>query len=302
MPAICCVLECRWKPLQSPSSVPMSRLTVTYTGLLMKGGRTLRKLLPRRTRFVDAIAQRLRSHVVPKGTEWVQVQDGYARGLWIEIDLTNERTWWAGSHEPSVQRALQQLIAPGSVFYDIGAHIGFFSLSAARSGAHVTAFEPDPESATRLRKHATRNRLDTTLRVIEAALWSRSENSITFQRGWPRSQGGILDGGHHPVTGTGPRIQVQAFRLDDYVARGNPAPETIKIDVEGAAEEVLQGSIETLRTHRPVLVVEVHTAAELSAIEKVLATLSYRCNWNVPPEQFPRQCFAFGNAERLHCE
>lgn len=265
----------------------------------MKGGRTLRKLLPRGTRFIDAIAHRLRSHVLPKGTEWVQVQDGYARGLWIEIDLAHERTWWAGSHEPSVQRALQQLVAPGSVFYDIGAHIGFFSLPTARSGAHVTAFEPDPESAARLRKHATRNQFDVTLRVIEAALWSRSENSMTFRRGKPRSQGGILDGDHHPVTGTGPCIQVRAFRLDDFVARGNPPPETVKIDVEGAAAEVLQGGIETLRSHRPALVVEVHTAGEQLAIEKVLTMLSYRSKWNIPPEQFPRQCFAFGNAEQL---
>lgn len=290
---------CSRKPLQSSSSLPMSRLTVTYTGLLMKGGRTLRRLLPRGTRFVDAVAQRLRSHVLPKGTAWVQVQDGYARGLWIEIDLMHERTWWAGSHEPSVQRALQQLVARGSVFYDIGAHIGFFSLPTARSGAQVTAFEPDPESAARLRKHATRNRLDANLRVIEAALWSRSENSMTFRRGYPRSQGGVLDGDHHPVIGSGPCIQVSAFRLDDFVARGNPAPEMIKIDVEGAAAEVLQGGIETLRAHRPALVVEVHTADEQLAIDKVLTALSYRTTWDIPRVQFPRQCFASGNAEQL---
>src|ERR1700727_1775756 len=123
---------CSRKPLQSSSSLPMSRLTVTYTGLLMKGGRTLRRLLPRGTRFVDAVAQRL--------------------------------------------------------------------------GAQVTPFEPDPESAARLRKHATRNRLDANLRVIEAALWSRSENSMTFRRGYPRSQGGVLDGEHHPVIGAWPYL------------------------------------------------------------------------------------------------
>lgn len=276
----------------------MSRFAVTYTALLMKGRRYLRKLLPRRSRFVDTLADRLRSHVLPKGKEWVQVQDGFAHGLWIEIDLANERTWWAGSHEVAVQRVLQKLVTPGSVFYDIGAYIGFFSLAMARSGAQVMAFEPDPESAARLRKHATRNQLDPTLRVIEAALWSRSESSMTFRRGLPRSQGGILDADHRPVIATGPCIQVSAFRLDDFVARGNPAPGIIKIDVEGAAAEVLQGGIQTLHTHRPALVVEAHTVSEQVGVEEVLTKLFYRLNWEVPPEQYPRQCFAFGDSEQ----
>ena len=77
----------------------------------------------------------------------------------MEVDLTNERTWWAGTHEPAVQEMLQQLIRENLVLYDVGAHIGFFALPAARLGAQVITFEPDPESAARLRTHITRNHL-----------------------------------------------------------------------------------------------------------------------------------------------
>ena len=51
------------------------------------------------------------------------------------------------------------------------------------------------------------------------------------------------------------------MRLDDYVTANRLKPALIKIDVEGAEHEVLKGAAETMKTHRPVLVVEVHSFA-----------------------------------------
>jgi len=279
----------------------MSRLAVAYTGALMKGRRALTRWLPRYALsyfaqgppVVAGIRHLVRRHLIPRGTEWVQVQQGFAKGIWIRIDLSCERSWWAGTHEPSAQDLLRQIIAEGTVFYDVGAHIGFFSLPAARIGARVIAFEPDPENADRLRSHVVRNCLDHKIEVVETALWSDTTPSITFRTGIPRSQGGVAGGKHQPVLAKGSLIQVSATRLDDFISGGIPAPQIIKVDVEGAAPEVLIGALETIRTSWPTLIIEIHTCLEYHEVLQLLEPLAYEVVWSIPPEGFPRQCFAF---------
>lgn len=273
---------------------------VVYVGLLMRGRRVLTRWVPREAlsripegwRVAAPIRRFLRGHFIPAGTGWIQVQKGLAQGLWMEIDLTSERTWWAGTHEPVVQELLRQVLAERTVFYDVGAHIGFFALPAARLGAEVIAFEPDPENVVRLRAHITRNRLCRQIETVEAALWSESTSSITFRRGIPRSQGGVAYGKCQPAIATGSLIRVEAIRLDDFVSSGRPMPQIIKVDVEGAASEVLHGAIETVRLSRPTLIIEVHTPSECDGVIQFFESLSYGVCWYIPPEEFPRQCLA----------
>jgi FkbM family methyltransferase len=279
----------------------MSRLAVAYTGALMKIRRALTRWLPHyalsylaNTPLVTAgIRHLIRCHLIPRGTEWVQVQQGFAKGLWIRIDLTCERSWWAGTHEPAVQEILRQVIAEDTIFYDVGAHIGFFSLPAGRIAPRVIAFEPDPDNAARLRAHVNRNHLNHKIEVVETALWSDTTSSITFRTGVPRSQGGVACGKHEPVLAKGTLIQVRAIRLDDFVSDGIPTPQIIKVDVEGAALEILIGALETIRTSGPTLIIEIHTYLECERVLQFLQPLAYRILWSIPPEGFPRQCFAF---------
>jgi len=278
----------------------MSGVAVTYTHLLLTWKSLLTRCLPERAlaRIPGAIRARrslrdfLGRHLIPQRIEWIQVQGGSAKGLWLQIDLLNERGWWLGKHEPATQEALQQALGPNKVMYDVGAYIGFHALPAARLGAQVIAFEPDPESAARLRAHVYRNGLEHSVRTIEAAVWSNAGASIPFRRGLPRSQGGVCWKDRRPVLATGELTQVAAVRLDDFVADGGPAPHVIKIDVEGAESEVLKGAAGILQVHRPVLFIEVHTASENTAVNRILGDAGYSARWDIPAEGFPRQCFA----------
>ncbi len=278
----------------------MSRAVVMYTGLLLKcrgllelclpDGVLLR--LPGKSRARTNVRRFLGRHLIPARSEWVRVQDGLAKGLWILIDIAIERTWWLGTHEPATQEALRQVLGPDKVMYDIGAHIGFYTLPAARLGVDVIAFEPDPESAARMRTHVDRNNFSNRVRVVEAAAWSSTSPSITFRRGLPRSQGGVWWRNRQPVLATGEVIEVATICLDDFVASGGPAPHIIKVDVEGSESEVLKGAINILRNHHPVLIVEVHTVEEHTAVSQILEDAAYTTRWDIPPEGFPRQCFA----------
>ena len=95
-----------------------SRAAVTYASLLMGGRRLLNSDLP--ARVLSRIPGGLRAytkvrrfagrHLIPARSEWVQVQGGMASGLWIHINLADERTWWLGTHEPETQAALRQVL------------------------------------------------------------------------------------------------------------------------------------------------------------------------------------------------
>src|SRR6266480_1129083 len=83
--------------------------------------------------------------VPSQGMRTLRVRSGPGRGLLFELNPRWEIPTWDGSYELEVQRVLQERLKPGSVFYDVGANIGFYSLLAARQGAQVFAFERSEE-------------------------------------------------------------------------------------------------------------------------------------------------------------
>ena len=70
-----------------------------------------------------------------------------------EVDLRKVR----GGYEPHVQELLAEVCAPDTVFWEIGAAWGFFSLATAPLVDSVRAFEAVPDRAERLRAAARRN-------------------------------------------------------------------------------------------------------------------------------------------------
>jgi FkbM family methyltransferase len=241
--------------------------------------------------YLSTARHMLADIMLPDREAWVRVRSGVAKGLWLRINLSQERNWWSGKHEPDVQQQLRECIHEGTVFYDIGGHIGLFSLAAARLGARVFAFEPDPETVARLQGHVDRNNLGDKITVVGAAVWSEGCDMVTFQRGLPRSQGGVRSHGLAPVLADGLTIDVDCVSLDRFVEAGGPIPNVIKTDVEGGEAEVLKGAVRTIRAVHPKLIVEIHHRDALAAVEAFLRAFSYNAEWRVPPGGFPRQCF-----------
>ena len=156
-----------------------------------------------------------------------------------------------GMAEPDVQEALARVLSPGMVVYDIGANIGFFTVIAARLvGPHgrVLAFDPLPENVRWLRHNIALNGFEH-VDVIEAAVGAeeRTARLAEAEAGvWAR----ISETGEH---------RVPMMRLDDRIVDGSlPAPDVVKIDIEGYEVQALDGMGATLADHRPVVIVELH--------------------------------------------
>lgn len=214
----------------------------------------------RRLRAVPLVGSALHalSHrVSPPGKKlWLEVQAGPGEGLRLQLDPRYEGEFWLGTHERVVQEHLAALLEPGWVVYDVGAHIGFFSLIAARlvgpEGA-VFAFEPDPENLRQLRVHVEENGA-RNVRLVPSPVWSaRDVVSFVVDTSHPiRSYGRV--GGR----GGAETLSLRATTLDDFSRSEGRLPDLIKIDVEGGEVEVLQGAVRLLEAARPVVFCEVH--------------------------------------------
>jgi FkbM family methyltransferase len=229
---------------------------------------------------------------------WVQVQSGLSRGMWMHLSLTGEEAYWRGTHEPDVQNAISAAVRPGTVIYDIGAHIGSIALGAARlagDSGRLVAFDGDPENIVRLRDNTSRNGLEGRLQVVHAAVWSlTSTDGISFRRGRTvRSQGGVEADGNRPVLGSGEVINVPAITLDNFIAAGGPLPQLIKIDVEGGEYQVLRGGASLFTHQRPLIIAEIHHQRAAEQISAWLGEYRYGSQWNIPKEGFPRRLFAW---------
>jgi FkbM family methyltransferase len=224
------------------------------------GAEARRLLGSRATRFVagSPLARPLRLVLgasAPTGVSMVEVCGGRLQGARMLIDLSCEKYYWLGTHEPHVQDLLAEIVRPGMVVYDVGAHAGFFSLLCAQlAGSHgaVHAFEPRLENAYRLRENAAANRAEQI--VVHAVALSDSAGEAAFV---------ALDStleGYLAAPGESAADAVPTDTVDRLVDAALPPPELLKLDVEGAEALVIRGAARTIAAHRPLLLIEVHFA------------------------------------------
>ncbi len=157
-------------------------------------------------------------------------------------------------------RALATNLSPGDVYWDVGSSLGLYALLlASRVGpaGKVVAFEPEERSLERLRKNVAASRC-SNVQVVPMAL-GRERSKLTLKLAGHFSAGNhsLFEGdGADPAAGV---RKVDVVPGDALVAEGLPPPTAIKIDVEGAEEEVIDGLRSSLasRACRAALV-EVH--------------------------------------------
>ena len=86
-------------------------------------------------------------------------------------------------------------------------------------------------------------------------------------------------------------IVVEAETLDHFVA-DHRSPTVVKIDVEGAEEEVLKGAEEVFRRSKPTLICEVHNERAAEGVAAWLARMGYQSKWLATGAEFPRHLVA----------
>jgi FkbM family methyltransferase len=213
-------------------------------------------------RWIPALSPAIRRIVRSRQVSDGVIAHGPGKGLRFNPGGANPG-YVLGTTEPGVQQALVDLLEPGMTFYDVGANMGFFSVIAARRvgpGGRVRSFEPVPGSARTLRHNAALNAAEN-IDVVEAAVGAhpgRAALAVTAES--VQAHLAEIDT-HVPAVET---IEVEVTSIDAEVAAGRPAPDLVKIDVEGAELTVLEGMLTTLEEHAPFVICELHgTNAEV---------------------------------------
>jgi FkbM family methyltransferase len=197
-----------------------------------------------------------------------------------------------GHYELGVTKAIQSIKRPINVAYDIGAHVGLMSLvlsNAFGGKTKVLAFEPARSNLLSLSSLIAANPAQL-ISVVPIALSDRT-GTTDFCHFKGSSMGLLHDVAieDHAAVSEGDREIVEMTTLDGFIfTDGNPPPDLIKIDVEGAEHLVLAGGLQTLNSYRPVLLVELHGPIHAAAVYDLLSELPYSWTYIKPyvgPEQ-----------------
>lgn len=239
------------------------------------------EFLKRWIRNADAALSPLRRSVQIEGRS-VQL----VRTVWWDESAAD---WIADEINPYFQ-ALPSGFIPKHVI-DAGGSTGMFALAAALRwpSAHITVFEPSIRQRIVLKRNARLAGVAARITLRPEALWNedsllsfRSNGSVSGIRGVSQALPLTLDFSE----------RVTAVPLDDLMvdARGSLKVDLIKMDIEGAEVEALEGARRVLGEDRPVLLVQAyHLRAESRTLEPCrdfLEALGYQTREVAPPSGF----------------
>lgn len=223
---------------------------------------------------------------------WHQVKSGPLQGLELYLDPRDGASgeMIAGIYDDFLFQALGErgALRVGAVVWDVGAHVGYSSMvfaSFVGSNGRVYAFEPNPHNVGCFRRHLSKNQhLSERVELLECAV-ARMDGELPFRLSPSQLLGsiGYLDtDGQYPSDRiskeTYDKLQtvlVPVRTLNSLLGEGLAPPDLIKIDVEGAEAQVLEGGGDLLATVKPQLLIEVHGIKSMFVIQKVLLSFGY---------------------------
>jgi FkbM family methyltransferase len=198
----------------------------------------------------------------------VPVMHGPLRGSkWIVGSA--HHACWLGIYEQERQRQIAGELKPGSVFYDVGANVGLYSLLAARQDptGRTYAFEPLPKNAWYLRRHLEFNAVHN-VKVFELAISDKVGTDVFYEAG-DRAMGHLGQGGN---------LSVRSETLDSLLQKEEISPpHYIKMDIEGAELRALRGASNCIQLHRPVIYLATHGREVHEECCQLLESWGYTC-------------------------
>jgi len=223
--------------------------------------------LPSSLKYRLAAIRPLYSALLRFGKPLVKAQTIAGAVEW-QIDELTSQQFLLGTYEPYMQSAFAKFIRPGATVYDVGAHSGYHSLLCALlvgPSGRVIAFEPNPRNRASIEQQLLANP-EAPVTVSSYALSDRC-GSFAFDTSQGSSQGRLSDHGD---------INVEARQLDSLISNeGFPAPDIIKIDVEGYEEQLLRGAMKTIEEFRPVILCDHNDDTTFSTVHGLLSNIGY---------------------------
>ncbi len=196
-------------------------------------------------------------------------------GITYELDLNeliDSFIYMGGFFEQELTRAIYALTKPGYTIFDIGANIGCHTLRFSKlvgETGRVFAFEPTGYAHKKIERNIQLNTNFSGNIILEkkgVSNVSKPSQIILFKSSWRRF-------------GEQKEIEEESIdfvTVDDYVVQNNiNQVHIIKIDVDGFEPQVIEGAMNTIRMHKPVLFLELNNTPKIDSILEFLINLNY---------------------------
>jgi FkbM family methyltransferase len=187
---------------------------------------------------------------------------------WLQLDLRA-----SGLLEPRTTALFERILRPGDTYVDVGAHVGYHSLVAARlvgEDGRIFSIDPQPYNCAKILANAELNGF-TNVTVVAAAV-AEADGFIALKNQSRQDKArltlvgpGVNDGA---LTFVVPKITLR-WLVETYGLR---PVNLLKIDVEGFELEVLDGAGDAMRAVENIVfeVLPGEDADKMLAIERKL--------------------------------
>jgi len=221
--------------------------------------------------FLRRLVKRLKTFPPLAKLDWqlYLLKDFWATKIWTRTKITSTPFGFnlttrihpayelmrTGKFEPDETRIFLKILGATDVFVDVGANLGYYCCLALQKNKAVIALEPQAQNLDCLYQNLISNGWHDNVEIYPIALSSKPGLLTLFGASGPSAS--LIQN----WAGYSPRIKqtVPANTLDNVLdGRLSGKRLTIKIDVEGAEFQVLEGALATIsRLPRPIWMIEV---------------------------------------------
>lgn len=183
------------------------------------------------------------------------------------ITGASNHSYWLGIYEKQMKSLLVDSLEKGNVFFDLGGHVGYYSLLGSRcvgNGGKVFCFEPLPRNVHYLKQHMEMNSIRNVV-VYEGAV-AHFDGDFNLSDTSPVGAKLSHEG----------RLRVRVFSLRNLIeSKSLPVPDVIKMDIEGAETELLFDLKTLLASSKIKIFLSTHGSAVHSSCVNFLKDLNY---------------------------
>ncbi len=157
-----------------------------------------------------------------------------------------------GSFEPFETEVVKREVKKGDVVLDIGANIGYYTLIFAKlvgEEGKVFAFEPDPDNFVLLKKNIETNGYQNVI-LVQKAVTNKSVNIRLYLSEDNKGDHRIYNSHENRKS-----IEVEAVSLDDYFKDYHGNIDFIKMDIQGAEGQAIQGMSNLLKKQQGIKII-----------------------------------------------
>ena len=154
----------------------------------------------------------------------------------------------SGKWEKFEASLFEQNIKPGNIVIDIGAHIGYYTLIAAKRvgpKGKVYAFEPLPKNFELLKKNVEVNGYKNVV-LVNKAVSNKNGKSKLFLS----NEDNFGDQRIYDPEGNRRSTSIRTIKLDTFFKNKEKRINVIKMDIQGSEVKALTGASEVLRKNK----------------------------------------------------